>query len=94
MITCCMFGKYTTEALTRISADRTQQAVIHIEELGGKVRSMYALLGERDLLFVVDLPDINQAIKASVFLSNLLSIPFTTSPAVAVEEFDAMMAEI
>jgi len=94
MITCCMFGKYTTEALTRISADRTQQAVIHIEELGGKIRSMYALLGERDLLFIVDLPDINQAIKASVSLSNLLGIPFTTSPAVAVEEFDAMMAEM
>jgi hypothetical protein len=45
-------------------------------------------------VFVVDFPDINQAIKASVSLSNLLGIPFTTSPAVTVEEFDAMMEEL
>lgn len=94
MITCFMFGKYTTEAIKEISADRTKKAVIVIEELGGKVTSMYALLGEQDLIFVVDFPDVNQAIKASVSLSNLLGIPFSTSPAVTVEEFDAMMAEL
>ena len=94
MITCFMFGKYTTEALKEISTDRTKKAVIIIEELGGKVTSMYALLGEQDLVFIVDFPDINQAIKASVSLSNTLGIPFTTTPAVTVEEFDAMMAEL
>ena len=94
MITCFMFGKYTTEALKGIAADRTMKAVILIEELGGKVTAMYALLGEQDLVFIVNFPDINQAIKASVALSNLIGVPFTTSPAVTVEEFDAMMAEL
>lgn len=94
MITCFMFGKYTTESLKAISADRTKKAVILIRELGGNVTSMYALLGEQDLVFVVDFPDINQAIKASISLSNLIGMAFTTSPAVTVEEFDAMMAEL
>jgi uncharacterized protein with GYD domain len=94
MITCFMFGNYTTESLKKISADRTKEVVILINEMDGKVKSMYALLGQQDLVFVVDFPDINQAIKASVSLSNLLGIPFTTSPAVTVEEFDAMMEEL
>ncbi|MBA7611502.1 hypothetical protein ES703_18726 [subsurface metagenome] len=94
MITCFMFGKYTTEAMKEITVDRTMKAVILIEELGGKVTSMYALLGEQDLVFIVDFPDVNQALKTSVALSNLIGISFTTSPAVTVEEFDAMMAEL
>jgi len=94
MITCFMFGKYTFESLREISADRTKKAVILINELGGKVTSMYALLGEQDLVFIVDFPDINHAIKASVALTNLIGISFTTSPAVTVEEFDSMMAEL
>lgn len=94
MITCFMFGKYTTESLKKISPDRTQKAVILINELGGKVTSMYALLGEQDLVFIVDFPDLNHAIQASVALAQLTGIPFTTSPAVTVEEFDALMAEL
>ncbi|MFB0516802.1 MAG: GYD domain-containing protein [Candidatus Neomarinimicrobiota bacterium] len=94
MITCFMFGKYTSESMKEISADRTKKVVILINELGGKVTSMYALLGERDLVFVVDFPDINHAIKASVAMTNLTGIPFSTSPAVTVEEFDAMLAEL
>ena len=92
MITCFMFGNYTSESLKKISADRTKEAVTLIHELGGKITSMYALLGEHDLIFIVDFTDVNQAIQTSVTLSKLLGIPFTTSPAVTVEEFDALMA--
>jgi uncharacterized protein with GYD domain len=51
------------------------------------------LLGEYDLLFCVTLPDIEEAIKASVALNKLTGISFTTSPAVTVETFDKLMSE-
>ena len=93
MITCFMFGRFPQEAYLDISASRTHSAVMVLSEFQGDVKSMYALLGENDLVFIVDFPDINQAILASVALSKELGISFTTSPAVTVEEFDAMMEE-
>jgi uncharacterized protein with GYD domain len=89
-----LFGKYTSEALKKISSKRTEKAVSIIKELGGEVVSMYALLGECDLVLIVNLPDIKQAMKASVALNKLTNISFTTSPAVSVDEFDKMMSEI
>ena len=88
-----MFGKYTTKAIENISAERTQQAVDEIKKLGGEVTAMYVLLGKYDLLFCVNLPGIDEAIKASVNLSKLTGITFTTCPAVTVEAFDRLVAE-
>ena len=88
-----MFGKYTTKAIEKISAERTQQAVGEIKKLGGEVQAMYVLLGKYDLLFCVALPGIDEAIKASVNLSKLTGITFTTCPAVTVEVFDRLVVE-
>ena len=88
-----MFGKYTTKAIENISAERTQQAVDEIKKLGGEVTAMYVLLGKYDLLFCVNLPGIDEAIKASVNLSKLTGITFTTCPAVTVEVFDRLVVE-
>jgi len=88
-----MFGKYTTKAIEKISAERTQQAVGEIRKLGGEVKAMHVLLGEYDLLFCVTLPGIDEAIKASVTLSKLTGIAFTTCPAVTVEAFDRLVSE-
>ena len=93
MITCVMFGNYSGPSLSDISPDRTQQAVAQISELGGEVKSMYALLGGNDLVFIANFPDIPQAVKASVLLSRTMGIQFATHPAITVEEFDALMAE-
>lgn len=93
MATFFMFGKYTNKAIETISAKRTQQAVDEIEKLGGEVKAMHVLLGEYDLLFCVALPGIDEAVKASVTLSKLTGISFTTCPAVTVEAFDRMVAE-
>jgi uncharacterized protein with GYD domain len=92
MATFHMFGKYTTKAVEKISAKRTQQAVDEIKKLGGEVMAMYVLLGEYDLLFCVALPGIDEAVKASVTLSKLTAISFTTCPAVTVETFDRLVA--
>ncbi len=86
-----MFGNYTAEARREMSAARTQQAISTIQQLGGEVNAMHALLGPYDLLFCVTLPGIDDAIKASVALSDLTGIAFTTCPAVTVEAFDKLV---
>jgi uncharacterized protein with GYD domain len=94
MATFFMFGKYSSEALKEMSAERTDKAVSLIKKFGGEVNSMYALLGERDLVLIADFPELEQAIKASVALTKMTGVSFTSSPAVPVEEFDKMIAGI
>ncbi len=91
MATFLMFGKYSVESLKRISGKRTKDAVNLVKKFGGEVKGMYALLGEKDLVFIVTLPGVKEAIKASVSLSKLTGISFTTSPAVTVDEFDEIL---
>jgi len=91
MTTYFMFGKYTHEGIKAVSAERTKQATALIEQNGGKVISGYALLGEYDLILILDFQDTSQAMKTSVGLTKMLGIAFTTAPAVSVEEFDQMM---
>jgi uncharacterized protein with GYD domain len=91
MPTFVMFGKYSAEAIKNMSPARTQSTVKAIKQLGGEVKSMYAVLGDLDLIFVVTLPSIEAAIKASVALSKQTGIAFTTCPAVPVEEFDQLV---
>jgi uncharacterized protein with GYD domain len=91
MATFFMFGKYTTESIKRISAERTQQAVNEIKKMGGEVNAMHVLLGEYDLVFCVKLAGIEDAVKASVALARLTGIAFTTCPAIEVEAFDRLV---
>lgn len=88
-----MFGRYSSEAIKGISSERTDQAVALIKEKGGHIKSMYAVLGEHDLVFTVDFPDAEKAMAASVELRRLTGITFTTSPVVEVEKFDRLMGE-
>jgi uncharacterized protein with GYD domain len=91
MATYFMFGKYSQDSIKKISAQRTNEAVAAIEKAGGKAKSGYALLGEYDLVLIVELSSTEQAIKTSVALTKLLGISFTTSPAVSMEEFDKLV---
>jgi len=88
-----MFGKYSTEALKGISPERSDKAVELIKKNGGKVISMYAVLGEHDLVLTLDFPDSEKALATSVALNKLTGISFTTSPVVEVEKFDKLIAE-
>jgi uncharacterized protein with GYD domain len=89
-----MFGKYSTDALKKVSSERTRKAVKIIEKNGGKVISMYAVLGEHDLVFTLDFPDAEKALLTSVTLNILTGISFVTSPVVDVEQFDTLLSEI
>jgi uncharacterized protein with GYD domain len=88
-----MFGKYSSEALKGISPERTNRAVELIRKNGGRVVSMYAVLGEHDLVFTLDFPDAEKALATSIALSKMTGISFTTSPVVEVEKFDKLMTK-
>ncbi len=94
MATYFMFGNYSAEALKEISSERTTKAVSIIEKFGGKVKSIYALLGEKDLVLIIDFPGIEQVMKASIALNKLMGISFSTSQAIQVEEFDKIMQDV
>ena len=88
-----MFGKYSLSALKSISPERTKKTARVIEKLGGEVISIYALLGNHDLVLIVSLPGTEEAIKASAALTRLTGVSFSTSPAIEVEYFDKIMQE-
>ena len=94
MATFFMFGKYSADALKGISAGRTEKAGKLIQKYGGEIKSIHALLGEKDLVIIAQFPGIEHAVKSSIALSRLTGIAFTTSEAVAVEDFDRMVSEI
>jgi uncharacterized protein with GYD domain len=92
MATFFMFGKYSADGVQNIGIERTQQAIEEIKKLGGSVTAMHALLGEYDLLFCVQLPTVDDAMKASIALTRLTGISFTTCPAITVEAFDHLVS--
>jgi uncharacterized protein with GYD domain len=94
MSTFLMFGKYSPDAIKGMSAERTEKANSLIKKFGGEIKSMHALLGEIDLVFIVDFPGIEHAMKASVALGKFTGISFKTAPAVTVENFDKMITEV
>jgi len=87
-----MFGKYSPEALKGISAERTKKANDIILKLGGKIVAQYALLGDKDLVFIVNLPGVEEAIQASAGLYKLTGISFSSIPAITIEKFDKILA--
>lgn len=94
MATFVVFGNYSLEGMKGISAERTDKAAKLIKKFGGEMKAMYALLGKTDLVAIVDFPGTEQAMQASVALTKLTGIQFTTAPAVSVEVFDQLMAEV
>jgi len=86
-----MFGKYSSEALKGISSKRTGEAHRLINENSGEIVAQYTLLGENDLLFIVNFPSLEDVIKSSVALNKLTGISFNSIPAITVEQFDKII---
>ena len=91
MATFIMLGTYSAEAIENISSSRTKMAEEIIEENGGKLKSIYILLGEYDIHVVTEFPDMQHAMKASIALTKRTDISFATSEAFTAEEFDELM---
>jgi uncharacterized protein with GYD domain len=94
MATYVMLGKYSLEGLREVSAKRSDEARELIKQHGGELKAVYALLGQFDLLGIVELPDTASALQVAVALTRLLGASFTTFPAVTVEEFDQLVAPL
>jgi uncharacterized protein with GYD domain len=91
MATFFMFGKYSLEGMKGISAGRSTKAIALMKKHGGELKAGYALLGDVDLVLIVEMPDTGQAMKTSAALAKLLGASFSTAPAVSMDEFDMLM---
>jgi len=91
METYFMFGKYSSESFTQMGTERTDKAITLITKYGGKVNAMYTLLGDQDIVLIVEFPDVEQVMKASIALTKMTNISFHTTPAIAVEDFDKII---
>jgi uncharacterized protein with GYD domain len=88
MGTFFLFGKYTPEALAKVSSARTEEVRKLVRDKGGVVREVYALLGHQDLVIIIDAVGIIEAMEISIALSRLTGINFSTCPALDSSEFD------
>lgn len=86
-----MLGKYTLEGVKNISKSRTEQARKIISANKGQIECIYILIGNYDLILIVDFPSEKEAVKTSVELTKLTGIGFTTLPAISVDEFDKLV---
>ena len=92
MTTFFIFGRYSAESMKHMSAERTKEVTQEIEGLGGKVNAIYGLMGENDLVLIVELPGLEEAVKTSINLKKMTGISFTTAPAIPVESFDKLLS--
>ncbi len=91
MRTFLIFGKSSPEELKEISLKYRAEVVRLVNSFGGDVRSMYVMFRERYLILIFAFPGIKGAMRASIALSKLTGISFTTSPEVAIDEFNKIM---
>jgi uncharacterized protein with GYD domain len=92
MVTFFLFGSYTQDALEGINAERTKRAEEIIAGYGGRLRFVYALVGEYDIVMAADLPGVPELVQASVALTRETGIAFTSMPALPVADFDSLAA--
>ena len=94
MQTYYMLGKYSTLGVKHISAVRSENCIKMLEELGGEIILLDALLGEYDLAIIARFPNNAAALKASLALEKLTELTLKTMPAISVAEFDQLAMEI
>ncbi|NQU24717.1 MAG: GYD domain-containing protein [Candidatus Nealsonbacteria bacterium] len=94
MATFFIFGRYSSESIKSVSVERTRRVHSVIEEVGGHVKGIYALMGEYDVVIIAELPNMGEAMKASVALKRLTDISFFTTAAMPIEEFDQLVGEM
>ena len=91
MATFIMTGKYSSDAVKQISAERTVKAKQILKQCGGTIVGAYATLGETDLLVIAEFPGISEAMNASVGLNKALGISFASIPALRIDDFDKLI---
>jgi len=93
MTTFFFFGNYSQDSIKKIDPKRTKKAEEIIQGYGGTLKWVYALVGEYDLLFMVELPGIHEAIQASLAITAATGVSMQTVPAVPVALFDDLAVQ-
>ena len=94
MDTFFMLGSYLPGETRNIAAHRTDQLREIVSKLGGKIVHAYALLGQYDLVLIVELPSLDEAMRAAVGLGNLIGVKFRTSAAMPIDTFDKLVDDM
>lgn len=90
MLTFFLFGKYSESSIKNVSEQRTEWVESLVKELDGKLLSIYALLGQFDLVIIVEIPTLEKAAKLSTSLYKETGISFSTHPALGIKTFDSL----
>lgn len=88
MNTFFLFGNYSADSIKKIDQKRTKKAEEIIKGYGGNLKWVYALMGEYDLLFMVELPGVPEALQVSLAIHAATGIAIHSAPAVPVALFD------
>ena len=89
-----LFGSYTQDAMDGIDASRTRKAEEIISGFGGRLSSVYALLGEYDIVMIAELPGVPEALQVSIALTRDTGIAFSSCPAIPVADFDRVASKV
>ena len=88
---------YTAEGLRGLQKDKAsgrKQAVTKlVESLEGKVEALYFAFGERDVVIIVDLPDVVSAAALSLAVSATGLVRTTTTQLFTVDETDRALTK-
>ncbi len=94
MSTFFIIGKYSPDRVGQVSSERTRQVRQAIEQFDGHIRGMYALLGDWDVVLIVELRDSTEAMKAALALTKITGVSFSARAAVPVADFDWIAEEV
>jgi uncharacterized protein with GYD domain len=90
-------ASYTAEGLKGLQKDKAsgrKQAVTRLlEGLEGKLEAMYFAMGERDVILIVDVPDIVTGAALSISVSATGLVRTTSTALLTVEETDRALAK-
>lgn len=89
-------GKLTPEGARDLkgSAARYEENKRAFERAGAKILAGYALLGPYDFLFLIEAPDEKTAMKLSLITASRGTSSYQTLPALPIEDFFKIAAEV
>jgi uncharacterized protein with GYD domain len=84
-----MLTKLTEQGANTVDRDpgRIKEVTKDVEELGAKVLSQYALLGEDDFLNILEAPDTETILRISLKLASRGTLKIRTIAALTVDDF-------
>lgn len=89
-----ILGNYSHNGVSGVSVQRTKRVYDVVQEMGGRVCEVYALLGIYDIALIVELATTADALKLATVLQNSIGLSTSTFPAIAIQQFDQIAEEL